>query len=383
MWINHVDFLNVVATNWNANVFPDNHIIGMARLWAKLSRLKQALRWWNKHIFKNIFDNIKEAEGKVVELESVLVDSYSEENISKLENAKLSLFHLQNQEEIFWKQKTSITWTTEGDRNTSFFHAMVNMNRMRNHIHKIVEPQGIVCDTEQLVINSGIAYFQNMFNSSKSKLPINNASVIPKMVDEDVNAMLIHAPSEDEVWNTIKGMNGDSVSGPDGFTTKFFVKTWDIIKYDIIDAVHDFFKGTPYPKVFSSTNIVLIPKKDNPNYWNDFRPISLCTFFNKLVAKIIAHRLSSILPNIISINQTGFVKGRNIFDNILLAQEMVHDLNAKVTGGNILFKLDITKAYDNLKWDFLYNVLKLMGFNDFFLLLIKNSIEHCFFFLLL
>ncbi|PKU59602.1 hypothetical protein MA16_Dca023459 [Dendrobium catenatum] len=107
-------------------------------------------------------------------------------------------------------------------------------------------------------------------------------------------------------------------AGPDGFTTKFFIKTWDIIKFDVVDAVRDFFNGNSYPKFFSSTNIVLIPKKETTKFWNDFRPISLCTFFNKLVAKIISSRLMIYLPRIISSNHTGFVKGRSIFDNILL-----------------------------------------------------------------
>ncbi|PKU71421.1 integrator complex subunit 11 [Dendrobium catenatum] len=102
-------------------------------------------------------------------------------------------------------------------------------------------------------------------------------------------------------------------------------------------------------------------------------------FFNKLISKIIDTRLVNILPIIISKNQTGFVKGRSIFDNVLLAQEMTHDINTKVKGGNFILKLDITKAYDNLSWEFLYKVLSLFGFNQQFISLIKNSIEHCFF----
>ncbi|PKU73296.1 hypothetical protein MA16_Dca022879 [Dendrobium catenatum] len=82
------------------------------------------------------------------------------------------------------------------------------------------------------------------------------------------------------------------------------------------------------PRFFTSTAIVLIPKKDNPEHWRDFRPISLCSFFNKLTSKIIAIRLGALLPRLISPNQSGFVKGRLISDNILLTQELVHDLNS-------------------------------------------------------
>ncbi|PKU78492.1 integrator complex subunit 11 [Dendrobium catenatum] len=130
---------------------------------------------------------------------------------------------------------------------------------------------------------------------------------------------------------------------------------------------------------FSSSNIALISKIVGAKRWTEFRPISLCTFFNKLNSKIIASRLAIILLRIISLNQTGFVKGRSISDNVLLAQELVNDINTKVSGGNIIFKLDITKAYDNLDWNFLYKVLSLFGFSQDFILLIKNSVDNCFF----
>ncbi|PKU80440.1 integrator complex subunit 11 [Dendrobium catenatum] len=59
-------------------------------------------------------------------------------------------------------------------------------------------------------------------------------------------------------------------------------------------------------------------------------------------------RLTNVLPKIISPFQMGFVKGRAIYDNILLAQEFCHDLDVKVRGGNSILKLDISKAYDNI-----------------------------------
>ncbi|KAL0904830.1 hypothetical protein M5K25_026985 [Dendrobium thyrsiflorum] len=65
MWLLHDDFMNIVQRNWVAPVFPNNNVSGMSRLWSKLSRLKQVLRWWNKNTFKNIFSNIKEAESLV------------------------------------------------------------------------------------------------------------------------------------------------------------------------------------------------------------------------------------------------------------------------------------------------------------------------------
>ncbi|KAI0497186.1 hypothetical protein KFK09_020408 [Dendrobium nobile] len=91
------------------------------------------------------------------------------------------------------------------------------------------------------------------------------------------------------------------------------------------------------------------------------------------------NRLMLILLNIISPYQMGFVKGHAITDNILLAQEYCHDLDVKVRGGNMIMKLDIAKAYDNINWNFIYSMLHLFGFDEHFISLTKRCIESPYF----
>lgn len=129
----------------------------------------------------------------------------------------------------------------------------------------------------------------------------------------------------------------------------------------------------------------MIPKKINTECWNDFRPISLCTTFYKLIARILALRMSELLPKLISLNQIGFIKGRNIFDNILLEQELINDINIniKTKGHNAIIKLDITNVYDNLSRSFLLEILKLFGFDNKIRSLIENYINNNWFSILL
>lgn len=83
-----------------------------------------------------------------------------------------------------------------------------------------------------------------------------------------------------------------------------------------------FFGGTKLPRYITSTTFVLIPKKENVRGFNDLRPISLSTYINKVIFKIIQGRIEKVLHKIISINQTRFIKGRNIAENVLLAQRL-------------------------------------------------------------
>lgn len=87
--------------------------------------------------------------------------------------------------------------------------------------------------------------------------------------------------------------------------------------------------------------MVLIPKKENAITFNDLRPISLSAFVNKIISKVLHERIALVLPNIISKNQIGFMKGRSIAENVLLAQELIRDLRRMKDYRNIVLKLDM------------------------------------------
>ena len=78
-------------------------------------------------------------------------------------------------------------------------------------------------------------------------------------------------------------------------------------------------------------------------------------------------RLASILPLLVSDNQSGFVKGRNISENIMLAQEVIQGIKLPKEGKNVVIKLDMSKAYDRVSWTYTCLVLRKMGFGELFI----------------
>ena len=121
-----------------------------------------------------------------------------------------------------------------------------------------------------------------------------------------------------------------------------------------------------FPDSLNRTNIVLIPKKSEVISMTDLRPISLCNVIFKIASKLLANRLKKVLDGVVSKAQSAFVSRRFITDSILIAHEVLHFLKRKREGriGYAALKIDISKAYDKLKWNYLFDVLEAMRFSS-------------------
>lgn len=97
-----------------------------------------------------------------------------------------------------------------------------------------------------------------------------------------------------------------------------------------------------------------------------FKPIRLSNFIIKIIPEQLNTWLSPILPNLISLNLSRFVKVRSTSENIMLAQEIIHQIKKSNIGKNVIVKLDNVKEYDRVAWDYICLVVRNMGFNQIF-----------------
>lgn len=209
----------------------------------------------------------------------------------------------------------------EGNANFKYFHAITRGRKQRFFIHKISDDHGNSIDGDENIATVVCSHFEGIFTGEEKWINEQVLTCIPRLVTENHNQMLQQMPTIEELKMVVFSMSPNSAAGPDGMTGKFFRVCWEVISQDLLDVVQYFFCGHSMPKYFSHACLVLLPKVEHPNKLSDFRPISLSNFTNKVISKLNCLRLAPILPLLISDNQSGFVTGRSIFENIMLAQE--------------------------------------------------------------
>ncbi|WMV11057.1 hypothetical protein MTR67_004442 [Solanum verrucosum] len=231
-------------------------------------------------------------------------------------------------------------------------------------LNKVKNENGDWIEGNYDIAKEAISFFEKQFTKEDTIQDESILNYLPKVIETTDNEELCKEPTMQEVKDVVFGMNSESSPGPDGVNGTFYKKCWDVIAKDLHEMILEFFSGSDIPRFISHSCLILIPKVRQPQKLNEFRPISLSNFSCKIISKILSNRLIPYMSKIISPNQTGFIKGRSISENIILTQEMAHNMKGKQPNSNVIMKLDMEKAYDRVSWNYLIQVLKQLGFSE-------------------
>ncbi|XP_055800325.1 uncharacterized protein LOC129869710 [Solanum dulcamara] len=362
-WVDNDSFLDVVKMCWGKPAAGNP----MRRFQEKMKRVRSTLSRWSRQEYGDIFSSITDFETKVREAEDAIISDNSEDNRTKLNLINAKYIRYLKIDQSILKQKTQLHWFKKGDANSNYFHAIIRERRRRLYIYKIKDDQGNNIQGNEEIAKAACHYFEKIFTTDNKKINEDFLKYIPRKVSDNQNHMLQRVPTKEELQKVIFSMSGTSAVGLDGMSGKFFQVCWDIISEDLLELILFFFNGHDILKYVSHACLVLLPKVEHPNRLSEFRPISLSNFISKIISKLLSSRLAPILPHLISDNQSGFVQGRSIYENIMLAQEIMHNINKPKIGDNVVIKLDMAKAYDRVSWSFICLVMRKMGFGETFI----------------
>ena len=274
-------------------------------------------------------------------------------------------------------------WYENGEKSTKYFLNLEKHNSTKNTIRKIFI-RDVESDDDGAILDHAKSFYETLFKRKCDK----NLDQCHNFLDNIATPTISVANKDfcdrvltiDDLSESLDCMGSGKSPGNDGLTIEFYKFFWSDLKNYLLNSAL-------YSKTHGSLSvsqkqaiIKLLEKKDkDKRYIENWRPISLLNVDTKIISKALANRLKNVLPEIISHDQTAYVKGRFIGESTRLISDILDITDLYNIGGYIL-TADIEKAFDSMDHTFLLAALKKFGFGQYYIDWIKvllNDNESC------
>ena len=317
---------------------------------------------------KNI---LHEIEKKIELKEQEFIESNYNQN-KKRERDEL-INELQNMVEDQKKGaqiRSRAKWIEDGEKCTKYFFNLERKHNVSNTIRQLKKDDGNLTSTNAEILDEQYNFYRKLYTKDNireecTKTYLNNITN-HKSLKEDEKLSLEGKLKDWECRNAILNMKINKSPGSDGLPVEFYITFWDDIKSILMNSLNAaYHKGELSPSQKRGI-LTLLYKKGDKSELSNWRPISLLNTDYKILAHVLANRLKKVINNLISNDQTGYIKGRNIGFIIRLIQDVIDYCENNEHDGAILF-LDFQKAFNTVNHDFLKNVLIKYNFGNSFI----------------
>jgi hypothetical protein len=296
----------------------------MHDLKVKLHSLSGEMSTWNNEVFREVKKETRELLSKLETLRAAPARIGPSDEENKLVNRLTELNH---REEIMWKQRSIITWLSEGGWNTKYFHQRASRRKKKNRIEQLSLADGSVMEEISIMHQHTTNFYRELYTSEGTSGMDEVLSCVEARVTAEMNRSLDASYTEQEVKTSLFRMFPTKAPGPDGYPAHFYqLRHWSLCGEEVTNAV---LNGHECTADINQIIVVLIPKVPGVTTLKQFRPISLCNVIMKIVTKAHANGLKGILPEIISQEQSAFVPRRLITYSIITAYECLHFMKQK------------------------------------------------------
>ena len=318
------------------------------------------------------------------EASSVFQKNPSQENLSTLNVLKEKMEQMYEKKVEGIIVRSRARWYEHGEKNSKYFFNLEKRNHIRKHIRKL-RLSGVITVDPFEILEGEKKFYENLYKSRRNCSDENELCFrfedlpIPTLPHESrsLGKGLIRLAECSKIINSFP-LN--KAPGNDGLPIEFYKTFWSLLGEPLVECFNaSFEKGEMSPSQKQAV-ITLIEKKDQDRCdLQNWRPISLLNVDTKIASKVIAERMKSLLPKLIHYNQSGYIPGRNINENIRSILDIMDYTKAKKLPGILLF-IDFEKAFDSLEWTFLERCLNQFGFGPDFIRWVNafyKNIQSC------
>lgn len=256
-------------------------------------------------------------------------------------------------------------WASQGEKVSKYFCNLEKRHFISKQMFKLIDKNGEEIHKTNEMVKETKEFYEKLYKKKTvSEVNIENiVTDLPKLDEE--KAKTLEGPILlEEAALALKNIKNDKSPGTDGMTVNFLKFFWKDLGQFIIRSLNEGFLTGKMSITQREGIITCIPKGDKPRqFLKNWRPISLLNVVNKIGSSCIANRIKGVLPDLINEDQTGFVPGRYIGDNLRLLYDIMYYLKNENLPG-LLVSIDFEKAFDSVDciWGFIEKVLKYFGF---------------------
>ena len=260
-------------------------------------------------------------------------------------------------------------WAEYGEKPTGYFLKMQKRDMEMKVISKLIDSNGVEITGKDGILEECTKYYKEMYTTKQNRELFEDA--FHSFVDGLDNPRLTEMErgvcegeiTEIECVQALKSMANGKVPGPSGFTKEFFLACWDSLGPLVVKYINQAYDKGSFFVTQRRGFVSLLPKKGDQRYLKNKRPVILLDIIYKIVAKVIAIRMGKVINGLISTDQTGFLKGRNIGDNLRLMSDVLYFTEKENTPG-IIMNMDYSSAFDSIEHMFLFQALRAFNFGD-------------------
>ena len=262
-------------------------------------------------------------------------------------------------------------WIEHGEKPTKYFFNMERRNYTKKTITELAMGGGTTISNDDDILEEIRGFYENLYKPDLGEdstslvqgFTENLRTELPKL-SGDQKDLLKGKLTLEECRRALMCLRCGKSPGEDGFSVEFYQFFFELLGQEFLDSINASYDKSELSVSQRREVITLIPKEDaNLKDLSNWRPITLLNVDYKIASKAIATRIEKVLPLIINSNQTGFIKGHYIGENICLINDILEHTKAQEIPG-ILLLLDFRKAFDTVEWGFIQNTLDLFNFGS-------------------
>ncbi|KAJ8028516.1 hypothetical protein HOLleu_30774 [Holothuria leucospilota] len=277
--------------------------------------------------------------------------------------------------------RSKVKWIEEGEKSTKFFFNLEKSRQKKKVMRQILKDNGELITDQKSIMKEQVSFYRSLYR--KEGVTTENISLLTMYISKKLSPSerdsCDQSITEEELLQAVKAMESSKSPGLDGLTVEFYRAFWPEMSVILSKLISEIFQAGELTESMKGSVITLIPKKGDLRRLTNWRPISLLNVDYKLIAKVLANRVSNVISTLVSEDQSCCVPGRDIAHNVLLIKNIIDFMLVNNMSGLIL-KIDQFKAFDRVDHAYLSDVLLKMGFGENFrrwVEILYNDIHGC------